>query len=420
MNREPNNLAAHRWYISSWQKKHESLRVGEQYRWWLEQQPDNELRRITRALSFSFREDPTLNSEDCKELKALLEPLPQDPERRAVALWRLIRALRFEACDGDSKLLLEQLWALADKSSLARKLLTRSTATIPLNKRWLSALQRSYGDNASNLGAARALWLDPRWEVAAAEREEKGGALHSEMLDAKSLDKARKHALRAAKKLSRSKHLAELACAYSVFLAADLREPATELVPRLKALDARWTQEASQQPFDQKDLSQVIRAAGKKYSTAQRLSSLAAIEAELGDDARLRSKWLKARGEALLALERVDEAIADLKTAHSLAPTNAALANQFAWQAALAGISLEEGLVAIEQAIATLRAESWPAVDASLWPGNFLDWRRSQVNKEAAYLDTRAWLLYKLERYEEAEKTQREALRLSPNRTLHL
>ncbi len=421
LNHEPEDIAAHRWYILSWYRNHESLRVGEQYRRWLEEEPDDELRRLTRALSFSFRESPSLSDEDCAELESLLNPLPEDPERRAAALWRQRHAYRFESCEGDEDSVLEQVWLLARKSALARTLLGRDSANLPLDERWLSVLQRSYRHNAANLRNARILWKDPRWEVAAEERGEKKGAQEQSILDPTTLKKARKHALHAAKKATRSGGRARLEAARSLFVAAGQQGAAAALELRLKDLDELWTnQDAPSGASGRGKINKAIRAASRRYKPEQRLSSLNAMEGELGDDATVRATWLQTRSRVLTALGREDEAIADLATAYSLTPDNPSLANEFAWQAALAGLRHEEALAASESAITAVRAEIWRPIEARLWPGSFEEWSKAQLRKEASYIDTRAWLLYRMGRYEEAAESQREALRLLPGRELHL
>ena len=421
LNREPHNIAAHRWYIQSWRRNHESLRVGEQYRNWLKESPDDPLRKLTAALSFTFRESPSLNKEDCAQLESLLTPLPEDPERRAAALWRLRYAYQFESCVGDEDAILEQIWSLSRKSSMARRLLARGSAYLPLDARWLAALQRSYRDEAVSLRAASALWKDPRWEVAGEKGGQKAGQSSSEMLDESALAKARKHALRAAKRAARTGKLASLAAAHDVFLAAGHSEAATELAAQIKGLDERWTDpNALNGTRGRAEINRAIRAASRKYSLEQRLSGLNAMEDEIGDDDATRATWLQARSSALRDLNRTEDALADLEAAHALSPDNAALANEFAWQAAVIGQRLEEALAASQRAVSTVKADVWQPIEARLWPGGFDEWSKAQRRKEGAYIDTYAWLLYGLGRYQEAAVSQREALRLLPDAELHL
>ena len=73
------------------------------------------------------------------------------------------------------------------------------------------------------------------------------------------------------------------------------------------------------------------------------------MEGELGDDDTVRATWLQTRSRVLTALGRADEAVADLAIAYSLTPGNPSLANEFAWQAALAGLRTEEALAAAHQ-----------------------------------------------------------------------
>ncbi len=421
LNHQPENIAAHRWYILSWYRNHESLRVGEQYRNWLEDEPDDELRRLTRALSFTFRESPSLSKEDCAELESLLQPLPEDPERRTAALWRQRHAYRFESCEGDEESVLEQIWLLSRKSALARTLLGRDSANLPLDRRWLSVLQRSYRHSAVNLRNARALWKDPRWDVAAEERSEKEGGHEQSILDPTTLEKARKHALHAAKKAARSGGLVRLEAARSLFMASGQKEAAAALELRLKTLDDLWKNpDAQSGASGRAKINKSIRTAKRKYKPEHRLSALNALEGELGNDDTVRATWLQTRSRVLTTLGRVDEAIADLAIAYSLTPDNPSLANEFAWQAALAGLRSEEALAASQSAITAVRAEIWRPMEARLWPGGFEEWSKAQLRKEASYIDTRAWLLYKMGRYEEAAKSQREALRLLPGAELHL
>jgi thiol-disulfide isomerase/thioredoxin len=421
LGREPGNINAHQWYIHSWIRNHESLRVGEQYRAWLEEEPDDEIRRITRALSYSFSVQSTLSAEDCAAIEGLLSPLPKAPDRRAAALWRLHIAYRWESCEGNSDGVFEQLWLLEKTSRLASRLLIEQSRKLPLDARWLGVLQRSYRENPAHLRYADALWTDSRWNVDGEKLDGQPSDKDSSMMVEKELEKARSHALRAANRAANSKQLSVLSGAYKLLRAADQEARAKKLSDRLKALDERWQEkESSSAKGSPRELIRSIRAATRRYSPEQRLSSLDALEDDLGEDASARSSWLRARSNALLALGRSDEAIADLQTAHSLAPDNPALANEFAWQAALAGVQLEEALKASKLAIDKVRTEAWKPLSAGLWPGEFEKWSESQLRKEASYIDTKAWLLYSMERYQEAASTQREALRLLPEAELHL
>jgi|GEM_PF-1799781 len=419
LDREPENIAAHQWYIHSWLRKHESLRAGEQYRAWFEEKPDDELRRITRALSYGFSLESTFSDEDCAALEALLSPLPQDPERRAVALWRLRLAYRWDACEGDAEDVLEQLWLLTSRSEVATHLLIQESKKLPLSGRWLRLLQRAYKKDPANLQYADALWTDPRWSTAAEKRDEQASDEDNWMMDEEALKKARSHALRAASRAAKSKQLSVLGGAYKLLRAATQEDRAAKLKKRLQVLDEGW-QGSSGEKASHKELIKGIREATRRYSPEQRLSSLDSLKEALGEDASAQSSWLQARSAALLALGRTTEAIADLQAAHSLSPDNPALANEFAWQAALAGAQLEQALAASERAINNVRQEAWKPHSASRWPGEFEKWSESQLRKEAAYIDTKAWLLYSLERYQEAASSQREALRLMPAAELHL
>jgi thiol-disulfide isomerase/thioredoxin len=282
-------------------------------------------------------------------------------------------------------------------------------------------LQHSYRHNAVNLHAAKALWTDPRWDFAAEDRTEKGGNQEQSILDPRTLEKARKHALLAAKRAARSGTLARLEAARSVFVAAGQEETAAALAVRLKGLDELWKDQDSRGgPRSRARINKAIRAASRKYNPEQRLSGLNAIEGELGNDDTARATWLRARSGVLMELNRVNEATDDLATAYSLTPGNASLANEFAWRSGLAGLRLKEALAASESAITAVRAEIWRPIEARLWPGGFKEWSKAQLRNEASYIDTRAWILYKMGRYEDAAESQREALRLLPDAELHL
>jgi thiol-disulfide isomerase/thioredoxin/predicted Zn-dependent protease len=380
---EPHNLAAQRWYIASWQPVDEASRVEQQYRAWLAAEPDSEFRRLCLALAIAAARgsSPGWGEPHCAQLRELLDPLPKDPEGRFLALFTLNHSVDFGDCEGDLDAGREQMYRLLKSSSEARREFLRSRHGQPSSEpdspdpRWLPLLQADYTDDPSRLTAA--LWL---WDEETGESAGEGGS--EEWLPG-----ARKHAVAAARKALNSSQVSRVDAAYLVLRASGSKRATARAAKLLARLDPRW------------------RAPGEASSAPQDQD---AVEGKVRDALRQFDK------------DSNDEAINALRALYELSPDSHGNANGFAWAAALAGVQLDAALVAIDLAIEALRAETWLPSEASHWQNNVAEWSRGQGRTEAAYLDTRGWVLYGLERYPEAEGALRAALRLHQSGELHL
>jgi thiol-disulfide isomerase/thioredoxin len=414
----PENLQAQRWYIHSWQWFSEISRVEVQYRAWLEAKPDDELRRLLLALTFAADRGRSsrFSSEDCVELAGLLEPLPKDPERRFLALSTLNHAYGFNDCEGDVKKTREEMLGLLDRSAYARQYYLRQPEGGIRDAQWLALLQRSYQDDPTDLIDALQLWNDSEMHATTALQE--GGEApqekSAEALGEEALGEARKHALKAARKALRSKRLSQINVAHRVFQTAGEDKAAARAVKFLLRLDPAW-QDRSRLDDDrkaQRKMRQKLRGAKRKFDAAQRLEALDALSEEAPNNDKARGILLQARGQALADLGRTEEAVEEYRKAHEAMPDSHHMANSFAWEAALAGVQLDKALVAVEQALRLARAETWRRAENMRWEKDLEEWSRGRRRTEGAYLDTRAWILYKLDRYKEAEVAERAALRL--------
>jgi len=422
---DPENLQAQRWYIDSWQWFSEISRVELQYRAWLEADPDNELRRLLLAIAFAADRGrfSSFSSEDCVELKGLLEPLPKDPERRFLALSKLNHVYRFNHCKGDVKKTQEEMLSLLDRSAYARQYYRRQTDGAVRGAQWIALLQRSYQDDPNLLVAALRLWddLEMHATTALTEGDEAPQEKWAEALDEEALDQARKHALKAARKALRSKRLSQISAAHRLFQTAGEDKAAARAIKLLQRLDPAWqdrSQLSDERTVEEK-MRQKLRGTKQWFDPERRLEALDALGEEAENNNKAQGLLFQARGQALATLGRKEEAVEEYRKAHEAMPDSHKMANTFAWEAALAGVQLEKALVAVEQALELARAETWRRAENTSWEKDLEEWSRGRRRTESSYLDTRAWLLYKLERYKEAEVAERNALRLHQSTELH-
>ncbi len=118
---------------------------------------------------------------------------------------------------------------------------------------------------------------------------------------------------------------------------------------------------------------------------------------------RIRAMALRELGYALR-----DEAILDrdgsraaIKQALDLRPEDASILNEWAYMSALDKVDLAEALEAVDKAI--LLQQSLAFTPLSIDPGGSLArWEIERAESVGAYIDTRGWVLYQLDRREEA------------------
>jgi len=414
----PHNLPAQRWYIDSWQQVDEAARVEQQYRLWLAAEPDSELRRVCLALAIAAARGPSTawSDEHCAQLRELLDPLPDGPEGRFIALFTLDHSYDRGGCEGDSDAVREQMLPLLESSPEARRELLRPRPGQPSagvddpDPRWLPLLQADYTADPTLLTAALWLWGD---EIGKGE-----GEAGPEQW----LREARKHAVAAARKALNSTRLSRVDAAYLVLRASGSKRATARAAKLLARLDPQWRApaETSSHPQDQDAMQARVRAALRQFDRERRLEALDALGDEIPATGPARQDLLEARAGVLREMERNDEAIDAYRELYELSPTSHGNANGFAWAAALAGVQLDAALIAIDQAIEALRSETWLPSEDDNWQRSLDEWSRGQGATEAAYLDTRGWILYRLGRYGEAEGALSAALRLHQDRELHL
>jgi thiol-disulfide isomerase/thioredoxin/tetratricopeptide (TPR) repeat protein len=392
---DPGNLEAHRIYMRGWSYMHGEPVILEQYRTLLEEAPSDPTRRVLRAMSLAskFRMD----SEDCVEIEQMLAPLPRDPDLQYHAL-RVLHRAHDGACPGDSAADQKRILDLDGQTTAGEGwILWSRLLWEPIDSELRDRLRDRYQRFPWDLVLARQLWRDGA----------RGPALRQARRDA--LDAARAHAA--------DDRLVVVQAAFAVLDGAGRSDEAEDLETRLEELDKapEWRVRLARE----NDLLDRVRAARKMLSSELGLDRLAELEPEIPVDGSDRAAFEMARVHHLDELGRVDEALEARRLAWLADPDAPIRANDFAYRASLAGIHLDDALRAIDGAIRLGEEEVY---DRTEWDGS-VDHaqRREWDNKQlGAWRDTRAWVLYRLGRHEEAAAEMRAALRLVEDSTLHL
>jgi len=397
LNADPNDVAAHRLYISTWATTAEYELVHTQYRAWQAEAPDNKVRRVVLAGMLS--NGPRLGAVLCEEIEALLSPLPKPAELRYFALRALHTAHSQGGCDGDAEEARKGIVALRNKVSRARswQIFQNSNAgTFDADQ--LAQLKLAYRKSPNVLKAAVKLWDEDVVEASD-----------------KAIIAARKTAHSAARKALSSKNPGHVDAARQLFAGAGDETWETKANARLQELDPNWQQGSSHYA-----LSKEIREAGKRYSAEKALDALDALDAEIPTDGDLRGQYLRQRAAILTRLGRNSEVLDLYRQIHLNAPDAHHSANLFAWHAVLANRYLDEALTAVESAIEQISAERYLSSRVNRWQGGYSKWFDRRARSLSNYRDTRAWILYHLGRYQEAAAEQQQALLAQQEPTLHL
>jgi len=182
---------------------------------------------------------------------------------------------------------------------------------------------------------------------------------------------------------------------------------------RLDALDPRLEKREPRPPTDK--LMTDIYEANKRPSHELALEDLDRLAKKIPESGEIRSAWQSLRHQRLVALDRPDEAYEALKDGARAVPDDGSAANGWAYEAANRGVDLEEALAAIDKALAERDAPLYKPTSYYTFE-QFADGERWT---DAAWEDTRGWLLYRLGRYDEAIASLTQASVMREDATLH-
>ncbi len=193
---------------------------------------------------------------------------------------------------------------------------------------------------------------------------------------------------------------------------------ASRLRGRLAELDPTWTPPLERDPYLEPlpggELTDaeiaMLEAIGtiKEQTTDDawaRVRALQSLESDLGDDASPRHRSLFYR-ELAFALRHPDVLDRDAsraaaKKALEATPDDPSVLNEWAYMSALDKVDLVEALAAVDKALELLLGE--PFEPLAIDPGRtFSDYEIGRAESIGAYVDTRGWVLYQLDRHEEA------------------
>ncbi|NOY27104.1 MAG: TlpA family protein disulfide reductase [Oligoflexia bacterium] len=374
------------------------------YRDWAQAEPDSDLARVGLALALSDANGD--GGPWCDEAAAALQPLPSTPDIRARAI-RVRSAIR-RVCPGDPDEGLDDLREMAPTVAAARRpVLKRDLADHDVTAQDAAAVDRYLGDWPLPAWIAAALW-DPD---AAGEGLEDARATvlrvvdQAEKSDAPDLLDDAARALDSAGQTDRAKAL---------------RARRDELDPDAASAGMVRFNGVSWMPRQLRTDPQVWRDLARDYAKRPAplaLLSLKHLASQVPEDGPLRAEF---EGDVADHLWWSLQRKASLK--HSrlawLANPTAERANLYGYDASLAGADLEPALAAVDQALAN--GPSWdPRGDN--WVDGYQAWRDMAADDMSDLLDTRAQLLVRLDRWEEARAALRTAVLLgSPSAILHL
>ena len=395
LERDPTDATAHRVYIRAWSRMHGRPLLSEQYRSWLEEEPDSPLRRITQAIA--LLEQGPLTAAACEEVERLLDPLPEDPELRYEAL-RALRSAHRGDCPGDAEADLERLFELrgqtpAGEAWILRRMIERG----PVDAELRAIIRHFFEASPWFVDSAGRLWSD----------EAAGPALRA----------ARQDALRSAREWVLDDRVSVVAAAVDVLDAAGREKEAKAGGERLTSLDP--VRERSLRLDLADELDDDILLARKMVSSEAGLEKLEELSGQCPANGPVRAVLEMARHHQLGRLGRDAEALEALRLAWRADPGDPDLANSFAWSAALLGEHLDEALVAADAAIGAAEQQVYDRTEVS-WLDGYGAWRERRIRSLAAVSDTRAWVLHGLGRHDEAAREMRHTLRLSDQADFHL
>lgn len=230
------------------------------------------------------------------------------------------------------------------------------------------------------------------------------------------LDRARQDALRAARRGLRSKHPAVVAAAAAVFDAAgDDRQAEAARSRRAALLGHAHDPDAGELAGHRV----AIQRAGQVLDPRAGLANLDGLAETLPDSGDLRRRFELERRSLLERIGDEEGAYEALRAAWRADDSDADTANSFAYDAALRGDDLEEALEAVDRAIESVLTAQRGSNRVVLGQG-LVAWLDGRSSNLGSYLDTRAWLLYRLDRWDDAHAAIQEALLHQPRQAVLL
>ncbi len=402
----PDDIAAHR--LNVWLQV-KALRNADGaealYRSWLDEDPEALPPRVALANLLHWRHRRL--GPWCEEAEELLEAAPADLE---AAYWtqRALYEMR-RTCPGDTETPRQALVKLGETvpaaSAYGLRLRVSEQAITPKLAQELDAF---YDEQPWRLTYAGNLWRKTRGEA---------------------LETARERALEAARANLASEDSLLVESARRLFHHAQEHEATLEAEERLLVLDPdfvrnQFQREGSTQwvarPEDAEDpLIRKLRGATRRVGKRKAVSVARALEPQVPADGSVRAAYFDEMATLLDEANRPVKALEARREAWRAAPDDPLLANAFAYDAAVAGLYLDEALEAIQDAVLELPAYDprgdHPAPGYDPWVDGSRAW-------SSAIADTHGWVLHGLDRHEEAAATLRQALLLAPapNPTIHL
>lgn len=391
---DPGIIEAHAAYMWAWNLMHGQSVTRRQYRAWFDQDPEVPVRRLLLAIALTSTLDPA--PDDCDEIERLLSPLPADPELRYHALL-VLESAHGRRCPGDQetdrRALLEMRGQTLDSTGW---ILRRRLRTERIDDAMADEVRDRVRSRPWDLDLVTGLWSD----------DAQGPALR----------RARKETLAAARAAAEDRRVVVVEAARKVLERAGMEDEADALDVRLRELDPS-RQERTQAASPSLEVAEVSKMLDPEAGIAR----LEELRPEVPESGPARAAFELTRVHHLDRLERSDEALEARRLAWLADPEEPSPANDFAYTAALAGVHLEEALQAIDGAIAQAEARVYDRTD---WDGSqdHAQVRERERRTLASWRDTRAWVLHRLGRSQEAATEMRRALRLQegPEMQLHM
>ena len=190
-----------------------------------------------------------------------------------------------------------------------------------------------------------------------------------------------------------------------------------KLQARLEELRPGWTAPLRRNPY-------IAPLPGGELTEHEvdHLERLSELHDKVGEDpwvrVRLLREFLKSLPEDVVRIRAMahrelayalrDEAVMDrdasrasIQAALELRPDDASILNEWAYMSALDQVDLPEALAAVDRAMELSLGEAWSPLDID--PGEpFAQWEVERGESIGAYIDTRGWVLYQLDRHAEA------------------
>ncbi|NCG19558.1 MAG: redoxin domain-containing protein, partial [Rhodobacterales bacterium] len=338
------------------------------------------------ALSAGISKLRTDDHQGCDQLAELLDGLPDEAAIQYIA--QRIRLDAAQRCDLDVDAVKERMKTAPEDNPAAIAFAVYLRSADPLDDAYLADLNGVLTDHALRArGIAFSLWVKDR-AMSPSLKPARKSLMASAITWSNSDDPVYAHYGAQVLQAAGSKK-AEDAAAHALEL-----RPSTAATSRLYSEVINQVYEADQRPTHE-----------------LALAGLDALAPKVADDADATAVLLQLRADRLEGMGRVDEAI-EARRGQLLGmddPGNAG--NGWAYEASLRGEHLDDALTLVEAALAGLAKATWNQT----YGLTFAEWSERQDVNLSNYQDTRGWILYKLDRPEEAVEALTAAARANPS-----